>query len=156
MTYNNTGTIGTQDGDIQIKLERGPSADRGLCPHAARGIAGALSRRDLLVPAGRHHQPDPELRRAGADRPASPRPATSTPNFAYAQKLLRRLRHVPGLVDARIQQSLNSPGFNVDVDRTRAQYVGITERDVTNSMVVNLAGSGQVQPTYLAQSRTTA
>jgi multidrug efflux pump subunit AcrB len=43
---------------------------------------------------------------------------------------------------------LSSPGFNVDVDRTRAQYVGVTERDVTNSMVVNLAGSSQVAPTY--------
>jgi len=59
-----------------------------------------------------------------------------------------RLRHVPGLADARIQQALNGPAFDVDVDRTRAQYVGINERDVTNSMVVNLAGSGQVAPTY--------
>jgi multidrug efflux pump subunit AcrB len=48
----------------------------------------------------------------------------------------------------RIQQALDNPGFNVDVDRTRAQYVGVTARDVTNSMVVNLAGSGQVAPTY--------
>jgi multidrug efflux pump subunit AcrB len=55
---------------------------------------------------------------------------------------------VPGLADARIQQSLNGPGFNVDVDRTRAQYVGLTERDVTNSIVVNLAGSSQVAPTF--------
>ena len=69
-------------------------------------------------------------------------------NFAYAQELLRRLRRVPGLADARIQQSLNSPGFNVNVDRTRAQYAGVTARDVTNSMVVNLAGSSQVAPTY--------
>jgi multidrug efflux pump subunit AcrB len=38
--------------------------------------------------------------------------------------------------------------FDVDVDRTRAQYVGLTTRDVTNSLVVNLAGSGQVAPTY--------
>jgi multidrug efflux pump subunit AcrB len=69
-------------------------------------------------------------------------------NFAYAEKLLHRLRHIPGLVDARIQQSLNAPAFDVKVDRTQAQYVGITERDVTNSMVVNLAGSSQVQPTF--------
>ena len=54
----------------------------------------------------------------------------------------------PGLADARIQQSLNGPGFNVEVDRTRAQYAGVTARDVTNSMVVNLAGSSQVAPTY--------
>ena len=33
MTYNNTGTIGSQDGDIQIKLKRRPPADRRICPH---------------------------------------------------------------------------------------------------------------------------
>ena len=55
------------------------------------------------------------------------------------------MRHVPGLVDARIQQSPANPSFNVDVDRTRAEYVGVTERDVTNSMVVNLAGTSQVR-----------
>ena len=41
---------------------------------------------------------------------------------------------IPGIADARIQQSPNNPSFNVDVDRTRAQYVGLTERDVTNSL----------------------
>ena len=55
---------------------------------------------------------------------------------------------MPGVADARIQQSHSNPGFNIDVDRTRAQYVGVTERDVTNSLVVDLAGSDQVQPTY--------
>src|ERR1700688_4145934 len=69
-------------------------------------------------------------------------------NFAYANKLLSRLRRIPGIADARIQQSPNNPTFNIDVDRTRARYVGLTERDVTNSLVVNLAGSGQVAPTY--------
>ena len=55
---------------------------------------------------------------------------------------------MPGVVDARIQQSRSAPDFAVDVDRTRAQYVGLTERDVTNSLVVNLAGTSQVAPTY--------
>jgi multidrug efflux pump subunit AcrB len=69
-------------------------------------------------------------------------------NFVYANKLLSRIRHIPGIADARIQQSGSNPSFNIDVDRTRAQYVGLTERDVTNSLVVNLAGSAQVAPTY--------
>ena len=55
---------------------------------------------------------------------------------------------IPGTADVRIQQSRANPGFDIEVDRTRAQYVGLTERDVTNSLVVNLAGSGQVSPTY--------
>ena len=62
---------------------------------------------------------------------------------------------IPGIADARIQQSPNNPSFNVDVDRTRAQYVGLTERDVTNSLVVNLAGSARSRrPT--GSIRTTA
>ncbi len=69
-------------------------------------------------------------------------------NFAYADILLNRLRKIPGIADARIQQSRNYPTLAVDVDRTRAQYVGLTIRDVTNSLVVNLAGSSQVAPTF--------
>ena len=76
------------------------------------------------------------------------RGANLNANFAYANKLLRRIRQIPGIADARIQQSPNNPSFNIDVDRTRAQYVGLTERDVTNSLGVNLAGSAQVAPTY--------
>ena len=34
------------------------------------------------------------------------------------------------------------------MDRTQAQDLGITPKDVTNNLVVNLAGSSQVAPTY--------
>jgi multidrug efflux pump subunit AcrB len=69
-------------------------------------------------------------------------------NFAYATRLLSQIRRIPGVADARIQQSTKNPTFDIDVDRTRAQYVGLTERDVVNSLTVNLSGSGQVQPTF--------
>ena len=68
--------------------------------------------------------------------------------FEHANRLLARIRKIPGVVDARIQQARGAPVFAVDVDRSRAQTVGLTTRDVTNSLVVNLAGSSQVAPTY--------
>jgi multidrug efflux pump subunit AcrB len=147
MTYNNTGTIGTQDGDIQIKLREGhrPTADyvrqlREELPARFPGVTFSFLPADIISQILNFGAPAPiDLQVRGPNLQA---------NYAYAQELLRKLRHVPGLADARIQQSLNSPGFDVDVDRTRAQYAGVTERDVTNSMVVNLAGSGQVTPTY--------
>ena len=55
------------------QAEGRPPADRGIRPGAARAAAAAVSRHELRVPAGRHRQPDPEFRRAGADRPADPR-----------------------------------------------------------------------------------
>jgi len=67
---------------------------------------------------------------------------------AYAGELRRRIAAISGAADVRLQQSSHYPSFAVAVDRSRASQVGITERDVTNSMVVNLAGSVQVSPTY--------
>ncbi len=146
-TYNNTGTIGSQDGDIQIGLseDHRPTASyvrtlREILPARFPGTTFSFLPADIIS----------QILNFGAPAPIEVqiRGPHLHENFAYAQNLLRRLRHVPGLADARIQQSLSAPGFNVDVDRTRAQYVGITERDVTNSLVVDLAGSDQVQPTF--------
>jgi multidrug efflux pump subunit AcrB len=147
MAYNNTGTIGSQDGDIQIKLKEGhrPTADyiralRERLPERFPGTTFAFLPADIISQILNFGAPAPiDLQIRGPNL---------TANFAYAKQLLRKIRHIPGIADARIQQSADNPGFNVDVDRTRAQYVGVTERDVTNSLVVNLAGSSQVAPTY--------
>jgi multidrug efflux pump subunit AcrB len=147
MTYNNTGVIGPQDGDIQIKLREGhrPTAEyvktlRERLPKAFPGMTFAFLPADIVSQILNFGAPAPidlQIRGANVDG-----------NFAYASKLLSSIKRIPGIADARIQQSPSTPTFNIDVDRTRAQYVGLTERDVTNSLVVNLAGSGQVAPTY--------
>ncbi len=73
MTYNNTGVIGSQDGDIQIKLKEGHRPTSRICSGAQGTASARFSRHDVRVPAGRYRQPDPEFRRAGADRPSGPR-----------------------------------------------------------------------------------
>jgi CzcA family heavy metal efflux pump len=147
MAYNNTGVIGPQDGDIQIKLKEGhrPTDEhiralREELPRAFPGMSFAFLPADIVS----------QILNFGAPAPIDIqiRGANLAGNFEYANRLLGRLKHIPGIADPRIQQSRQYPGFNVDVDRTRAQYIGLTERDVTNSLVVNLAGSGQVSPTY--------
>ncbi|MDB5618858.1 efflux RND transporter permease subunit [Tardiphaga sp.] len=147
LTYNNTGVIGAQDGDFQIKLKEGHppteiyvQALREKLPRMFPGVSFAFLPADIVSQILNFGAPAPiDLQIRGANLAA---------NFEYATKLLNKIRRIPGIADARIQQSPNSPGFNIDVDRTRAQYVGVTERDVTNSLVVNLAGSSQVAPTY--------
>ena len=61
---------------------------------------------------------------------------------------LKRVRKVPGIADARIQQAFDYPQLNVNVDRTLAGQVGLTQRDVANSLLVTLSGSGQVKPNF--------
>ncbi|WP_233835369.1 efflux RND transporter permease subunit [Paraburkholderia sp. ZP32-5] len=145
--YNNTGTVGSQDGDIQIALNEGhrPTAEyvremREQLPRKFPGVTFSFPPADIISQILNFGSPAPiDLQVRGNNL---------TANYAYADRLLRQVRDVPGVVDARIAQSHANPTFNVDVDRTRAQLLGITERDVTNSLVVNLAGSSQVAPTF--------
>jgi len=69
-------------------------------------------------------------------------------NARYAQSLLGKLRHVPGIADLRMQQTFDQPVLNVKVDRIRATQVGLTQRDVANSLLVSLSGSAQVSPNF--------
>src|SRR3546814_9951901 len=62
--------------------------------------------------------------------------------------LLKRLRSVPGLADARIQQSMRYPQIDVDVDRARMAQYGLDQRDVTQSLGLGLAGTSQSAPVF--------
>ena len=147
MSYNNTGTIGSQDGDIQISLKKGhrPTAEhidalRRELMLRHPGVTFSFLPSDIVSQILNFGAPAPiDLQVRGSNLAA---------NFEYANSLLHRIRLIPGVADARIQQSRATPGFRVTVDRSRAQYLGVTERDVTSSLGVSLAGTSQVAPTY--------
>jgi len=145
--YNNTGTIGEQDGDIQISLneDHHPTADyvtrlREELPRRFPGITFSFLPADIVSQILNFGAPSPiDLQVRGSD---------VNSNFAYANKLLTQIRKIPGVADAHIQQSAQAPALNVDVDRSRAAFAGVSERDVTNNLGVTLAGSSQVAPTF--------
>ena len=145
--YNNTGTIGESDGDIQISLNAGhaPTADyvarlRDELPRRFPGVSFSFLPADIVSQILNFGAPAPiDLQIRGNDLAA---------DYAYANKLMAQIRHVTGVADARIQQSARQPTINVNLDRTRARYTGVTAADVTNSLVVNLDSSSQVAPTY--------
>jgi len=69
-------------------------------------------------------------------------------NRVVANKMLEELRHVPGLVDLRIQQPSDYPVLTVNVDRTKAQQGGLSEKDVGASLLNMLSGSTQLTPLF--------
>ncbi|NJD30761.1 MAG: efflux RND transporter permease subunit [Gammaproteobacteria bacterium] len=152
-TYNSTGTIGSQDGDVQVALRKGhkPTADyvrelRERLPREFPDTVFSFPPADIVSQILNFGAPAPiDIQVRGNNIEA---------NFAYAHDLLRRIKRIPGVAAARIQQSNRRPVFDVTMDRTQAQALGLTARDVTNSMVVNLAGSSQVAPTYWLNTAT--
>jgi multidrug efflux pump subunit AcrB len=145
--YSNTGGIGPQDGDIYITLaeHHKPTAGfvrnlREQLPQQFPGAVFSFLPADIISQILNFGAPAPiDVQVAGPDRVA---------NASYAAELLHRLKAVPGLADVRLQQSTHYPQFNVNVDRSQAERMGLTERDVTNTMVTSLAGSFQTAPAF--------
>jgi CzcA family heavy metal efflux pump len=70
------------------------------------------------------------------------------PNYALAQKIRQEVAGVPGATDVHINQVVYAPELRVNVDRSRAQTIGLTEASVANNMLYALSGSGQASPNY--------
>jgi multidrug efflux pump subunit AcrB len=147
MAYQNTGTIGPEDGDALIALKEGHAPTekyikqlRTVLPQKFPGTTFSFLPADIVSQILNFGLPAPiDLQVIGNNQAA---------NYAYATDLLKRIRKIPGIADLRIQQVYNYPQLNVDVDRTLAAEVGLTQRDVANSLLVTLSGSGQVQPNF--------
>ena len=147
LAYSNTGGIGPQDGDILITLaeKHHPTADyvrtlRQRLPAMFPGATFSFLPADIISQILNFGAPAPiDVQIAGPDRAAGE---------VYAQTVLRRLRAIPGVADARLQQSSHYPELKVDVDRSQAASLGIDERDVTNTLVTTLSGSFQTAPTF--------
>ena len=145
--YNNSGTIGAQDADILISLaaNHAPTADyvrqmREKLPRSFPGTSFAFLPADMVTQVLNFGVPAPiDLQLVGDDVQA---------NRTYADQLLARIRRIPGVADARIQQAYQQPTLNVDLDRSLAGLVGLNERDAATAMLDTLAGSTQTSPTF--------
>jgi multidrug efflux pump subunit AcrB len=69
-------------------------------------------------------------------------------NYKIARKLADRISHIPGAADVHVHQVIDQPEISLNVDRIKASQMGLTQRDVTSSMLISLSGSGQVAPNY--------
>ena len=147
LMHSTSGLIGAGDADIMVSLkpEHAPTADyvrklRADLPRAFPGIVFYFLPADIVTQILNFGIPAPvDIQIDGADVDG---------NRQVANQILNELRHVPGIADARIQQTFDYPSFEVAVDRTKAAQTGLTERDVANSMLNILSGSSQVTPMF--------
>ena len=75
-------------------------------------------------------------------------------NRAFVKKLLPKLTGIAGAVDMHIQQPYDYPQINVDVDRTKAEFLGLTQQNVASNMLISLSGSFQTSPSFWIDPKT--
>ena len=69
-------------------------------------------------------------------------------NYKVALDLERKIAEVRGTADVHLHQVVNVPELRLNVDRTKADQLGLTQRDVANSLLISLSSSTQVAPNY--------
>ncbi|HVW75884.1 MAG TPA: efflux RND transporter permease subunit [Rhizomicrobium sp.] len=153
LLYNNSGTIGLQDGDIFISLKE----DHGPTANYVRTMREKLPR---IFPQVTFSYPPPDITSQilnfGAPAPLDVQivGTNQRETQAFALRILRQIRSINGLVDARMQQSSSFPQLNVDTDRSRIAQVGLTQQDVTNAIATSLAGTSTTAPAFFLNPKT--
>ncbi len=55
-----------------------------------------------------------------------------------AHKITDHIRTIPGTTDVRVKQNIHYPSMFIDVDRSKAQFLGVTELDVERNVITSL------------------
>jgi multidrug efflux pump subunit AcrB len=147
LAFTDGSTIGVNDGIIQIALKDGhaPTADyvrklRQVLPAAFPEDTFYFQAADIVTQILNFGLPAQiDVRTVGYDR---------TKDLQVAQELRRRMAAIPGIVDAHLQQEVNAPAFEADIDRSRAQELGLDASTIANNINISLGSSEQVAPNF--------
>jgi multidrug efflux pump subunit AcrB len=145
--HTTSGIVGAEDGDILVSLNKDhhPTANyvrqlRKELPREFPGTEFYFLPADITTQILNFGLPAPiDIQFQSNDVVAGTEQATA---------MLDELRQVPGLTDLRIQQPMDYPTLNVNLDRTKAEQGGYTARDVAESMLNSLSGSFQITPMF--------
>ena len=69
-------------------------------------------------------------------------------NYQIAQQLRQQIAQIPGAVDVNVHQVVSVPSLLVEIDRTRADQLNLTEKQIADDLLVSLSGSGQTAPNF--------
>jgi multidrug efflux pump subunit AcrB len=147
LSYSNSAPVGTADADILVSLaeKHRPTAEytralRDKLTQQFPGVEFYYLPTDMvsqILNFGLPAQIDVQVAGLKVDQ-----------NRALAEDLMQQIARVPGTTDLRIQQPFNQPKWMVNVDRTRAQEVGYSQKDVGQSLLTSLSGSSQTSPSF--------
>jgi multidrug efflux pump subunit AcrB len=147
LSYSTSAPIGPADADIQVQLtpDHHPTGDyveklRTVLNREYPGVTFYVLPVDIVTQILNFGLSAPiDIQIVGPDLYG---------NRSLAEKMLNEVRYVPGAVDARIQQPFDYPNMTVNVDRTRAADIGLTQANVAQSILVSLSGSFQTTPNF--------
>jgi multidrug efflux pump subunit AcrB len=147
LAFGDNPTLGVGDGDILIALkpeEHGPVA--GYTDRLRRRLHEKFPDMVFFFEAANITN---QILNFGLPAPIDVQVVgrNAAANYQIAQKLQAQIAGIPGAADVHIHQVVDYPEIDVNVDRSKAGLVGLTQRDVSNSLLISLSSSSQIAPT---------
>jgi multidrug efflux pump subunit AcrB len=147
LSYSNAGTIGTLDGEILLSLKEGhrPTQEwvtllRSELPKRFPGVEFFFQPADIVTQILNFGLPAAiDVQFTGNDLQG---------NAQLAAELTKKIRRIPGAVDAHVHQRLDGPALNLQMDRTRLQQLGLSATNVGQNVLIALSGSSQTAPAF--------
>src|SRR6059036_902162 len=148
LSYSNAGTIGTCDAEILVQLKevRGKPTSmyindlRQKLPQRFPGVQFFFQPADIVTQILNFGTPAPiDVEVTGMNQRG---------NYLIGEKLANQFRHIPGAVDVHVQQAFDNPTLFMEIDRARAQSIGMQSRDVAQNVLVSLSSSFQTNPAF--------
>ena len=145
LSYSNSGTIGNADAEIlgSLNPNHPPTAEyvaklRTILRKQFPGTTFFFEPADIVSQTLNLGMPAPiDVQLVGQNLQG---------NFAVARQIADQIRRVPGATDVYIGQQMDEPRLQFNVDRVRAEQMGLSEQDVANSVLVSLSSSLQTSP----------
>ena len=147
LSYSNAGTIGTLDGEISLSLKEGHAPTesfvkvlRAELPRRFPGVEFFFQPADIVTQILNFGLPAAiDVQLSGNNLEA---------NARIAVDLVKKIKQIPGAVDAHVHQRLDAPAVNLQMDRTRLQQMGLSAQNVGQNVLVALSGSSQTAPAF--------
>ena len=148
LAFSDASTIGPADGEILVALK--PEHRRSTFDYVAElrrklpleypNLTFFYQPADIVSQILNFGLPAPiDIQLVGQNRAA---------NYRLARRIAQQVDRIPGLTDVHVHQVISAPALKIDVDRVRAAQVGISQRDVANSLLASLASSSDQAPNF--------
>ncbi|MEP7338389.1 MAG: efflux RND transporter permease subunit, partial [Acidobacteriota bacterium] len=147
LAYSDSATVGSADGEILVSLKE----DHRPTPEYVKRLRRELKEQfpqltfffqpaDIVSQILNFGLPAPiDVQLIGRDQKA---------NYDLARQMVERIARIPGAADVHLHQVMDAPELRVNVDRTRAEQSGLTQRDVASTLLTSLSSSGQTAPNF--------
>jgi multidrug efflux pump subunit AcrB len=152
IALSDSATVGPMDGEILISLKQKHSptaahvADlRRDLPKRFPGLQFFFQPADIVNQVLNFGQPAPIDVRISAPK--------SDEAYALAQKIAHRLNSIPGVVDSHVFQVPDAPALSIDVDRTLAEQLGLSDDAIAKNVLVTANSSAQTAPNFWIDPR---